>query len=150
MNYCSAKWREQIVNKLFAKEYVSPPSLFFFITFSQWHPCELNSYSLTILRITMYYIFQMLHFFLGFIGLPRGQENVSAKSRLFERAPMHLNRPILCMSSFASVTIVSESLVSHHSLKMKEIMKWTILGTLESLINWSRVGDSTFSLESVH
>ena len=35
---------------------------------------------------------------------------------------MHLNRPILCMSSFASVTIASESLVSHHSLKMKEII----------------------------
>lgn len=122
MNYCSVKWREQIVNKLFTKEHVSLPSLFL-ITFSQWQSCALNFYSLKILRITMYYIFQMLHFFLGFIGLPRGQENVSAKSRLFERAPMHLNRPILCMSSFASVTIVSESLVSHHSLKTKGTIK---------------------------
>lgn len=62
----------------------------------------------------------MLHFFLGLIRLPRGQENVAAKSSLFERAPMDLNRPILCMSNLASVTNVLESLVSHHNLKKKK------------------------------
>lgn len=62
----------------------------------------------------------MLHFFLGLIGLPRGQENVAVKSSLFESAPMHLNRPILCMSNLASVTNVWESLVSHHNLKKEK------------------------------